>query len=99
MARSGITSVIPNTSTRTIRNTGSSDTWTGGEVSPASVTTAPSYSTRLAYPPYPLQCPSVRSILPPSYEQQHGHAERVELAADRPFRAFNKPHYRLSHWP
>jgi hypothetical protein len=41
----------------------------------------------------------VRSILPPSYEQRHGHAVRVELASDRIFRARNKPTYRLSHWP
>jgi hypothetical protein len=41
----------------------------------------------------------VRSILPPSYKRQHGHAERVELSADRQFRAFNKPSYRLAHWP
>jgi hypothetical protein len=39
------------------------------------------------------------NILPPSYEQQYGHAERVELSKDRVFRARNKPHYRLSHWP
>lgn len=30
---------------------------------------------------------------------QHGHAERVELAADRQFRAYNKASYRLAHWP
>jgi hypothetical protein len=30
---------------------------------------------------------------------RHGHAERVELAADRQFRAFNKVSYRLAHWP
>jgi hypothetical protein len=41
----------------------------------------------------------VRSILPPSYKLQHGHAERVELAADRQFRARNKASYRLAHWP
>jgi hypothetical protein len=41
----------------------------------------------------------LRSILPPSYAQQHGHAERVELAADRPFRARNTVRYRLAHWP
>jgi hypothetical protein len=41
----------------------------------------------------------VRSILPPSYKQQHGHAERIELATDRQFRAFNKASYRLAHWP
>jgi hypothetical protein len=41
----------------------------------------------------------LRSILPPSYPQQHGHAERIELASDRKFRAKNKPSYRLNHWP
>lgn len=41
----------------------------------------------------------MRSILPPSYKLQHGHAERVELAADRVFRAHNKVSYRLAHWP
>jgi hypothetical protein len=41
----------------------------------------------------------VRTILPPSYKVQHGHAERVELAADRRFRAHNKANYRLAHWP
>ncbi len=39
------------------------------------------------------------SILPPSYQQRHGHAERVELASDRTFRARNKVNYRLAHWP
>jgi hypothetical protein len=39
------------------------------------------------------------SILPPSYQQQYGHAERVELAGDRVFRARNKISYRLNHWP
>jgi hypothetical protein len=39
------------------------------------------------------------SILPPSYSKQHGHAERIELAADRVFRARNKVSYRLNHWP
>jgi hypothetical protein len=38
-------------------------------------------------------------ILPPSYEQQFGHARRIELASDRRFRARNKTSYRLSHWP
>jgi hypothetical protein len=38
-------------------------------------------------------------VLPPSYEYQHGHAERVELAADRVLRARNKVTYRLAHWP
>jgi hypothetical protein len=41
----------------------------------------------------------VSSLLPPSYRQQHGHAEWVELATDRKFRARNKPTYRLAHWP
>ena len=40
-----------------------------------------------------------RSILPPSYEQVHGHARRVELASDRPIRERNKISYRLNHWP
>jgi hypothetical protein len=38
-------------------------------------------------------------LLPPSYEQQLGHARRVELAADRRIRARNKASYRLAHWP
>jgi hypothetical protein len=38
-------------------------------------------------------------LLPPSYERQHGHAERIELAADRTIRTRNKLHYRLNHWP
>ena len=41
----------------------------------------------------------MRSILPPSYKLQHGHAERIELATDRVFRARNKVSYRLAHWP
>ncbi len=41
----------------------------------------------------------VAPILPPSYKQSHGHAERVELASDRPIRARNKISYRLAHWP
>jgi hypothetical protein len=40
-----------------------------------------------------------RSILPPSYEQNHGHARRVELASDRRIRERNKVSYRLNHWP
>jgi hypothetical protein len=40
-----------------------------------------------------------RSIIPPSYERQVGHARRIELATDRQFRARNKVTYRLSHWP
>ena len=38
-------------------------------------------------------------MLPPSYAQQHGHAERVELASDRVLRTRNKIKYRLAHWP
>ena len=40
-----------------------------------------------------------RSILPPSYEQVHGHARRIELASDRQIRERNKISYRLNHWP
>src|SRR5512145_1367241 len=43
--------------------------------------------------------PRRRSLLPPSYEQTHGHARRVELAGDRTIRAHNKISYRLAHWP
>ena len=39
------------------------------------------------------------SILPPSYEQQVGHARRVERASDRRIRTRNKISYRLAHWP
>ncbi|HEX5474331.1 MAG TPA: hypothetical protein VFX12_06695 [Vicinamibacterales bacterium] len=39
------------------------------------------------------------SILPPSYEREHGHARRVELATDRRLRERNKIRYRVSHWP
>ena len=40
-----------------------------------------------------------RTLVPPSYERSLGHARRVELAGDRTIRAFNKPSYRLAHWP
>jgi hypothetical protein len=40
-----------------------------------------------------------RSILPPSYEQAHGQARRIELASDRVIREKNKASYRLNHWP
>jgi hypothetical protein len=40
-----------------------------------------------------------RSIIPPSYEQVHGHARRIELASDRAIRERNKISYRLAHWP
>jgi hypothetical protein len=38
-------------------------------------------------------------LLPPSYEQQLGHARRVEFASDRRIRERNKASYRLAHWP
>ena len=38
-------------------------------------------------------------LLPPSYEQQIGHARRIELASDRRIRTRNKLSYRLAHWP
>jgi hypothetical protein len=41
----------------------------------------------------------LRRLVPPSYPQRHGHAERVELASDRAIRAANTVGYRLSHWP
>ena len=40
-----------------------------------------------------------RSILPPSYEQVHGQARRIELASDRTIRERNKASYRLNHLP
>src|SRR6266513_2323222 len=40
-----------------------------------------------------------RGILPPSYERSLGHAERIELASDRPIREHNKVSYRVAHWP
>ena len=40
-----------------------------------------------------------RGILPPSYERSLGHAERIELASDRPIRERNKISYRFAHWP
>ena len=38
-------------------------------------------------------------LLPPSYDQQLGHARRVELASDRRVRERNKISYRFAHWP
>jgi hypothetical protein len=38
-------------------------------------------------------------LLPPSYERQHGHATRIELASDRRIRERNKISYRFNHWP
>jgi hypothetical protein len=49
----------------------------------------------LAGEPYRLSWP----LLPPSYEQQIGHARRIELASDRRIRVRNKVSYRLAHWP
>ena len=43
--------------------------------------------------------PRRRTLVPPSYERTLGHARRIELAEDRTIRAFNKPGYRLAHWP
>jgi hypothetical protein len=40
-----------------------------------------------------------QSILPPSYERNHGHARRIELASDRTIRSRNRIRYRLAHWP
>src|SRR5215208_2639062 len=53
------------------------------------VTTAPSPEKKTAR----------RGILPPSYERTLGHAERIELANDRPIRERNKVSYRFAHWP
>jgi hypothetical protein len=41
----------------------------------------------------------LKTLLPPSYEYRHGHAERVELATDRQLRSRNKISYRFAHWP
>lgn len=40
-----------------------------------------------------------RRLLPPSYQQNLGHAERIELASDRTIRERNKISYRFAHWP
>lgn len=40
-----------------------------------------------------------QSLIPKSYERQHGHARRVEHASDRLIRARNKISYRFNHWP
>jgi len=42
---------------------------------------------------------SFGGLVPPSYEQQLGHATRVEFASDRTIRSRNKISYRLNHWP
>ncbi len=50
--------------------------------------------------PQALTRPLRRHVpLPPSYEQQEGHARRIELASDRTIRTRNKVSYRLAHWP
>jgi len=47
-----------------------------------------------------LKCETLSwPLLPPSYERQLGHAERIELADDRRIRERNKAGYRLAHWP
>jgi hypothetical protein len=43
--------------------------------------------------------PVRRGILPPSYERTLGHAQRIELANDRPIRERNKVSSRFAHWP
>ena len=53
----------------------------------------------MSMPSLPDPGTSRRPLLPPVYERSHGHATRIELAADRAIRAFNKPGYRLAHWP
>jgi hypothetical protein len=50
------------------------------------------------FPPWYSERMAV-SFLPKSYEQKLGHAERIELAADRRIREFNKTSYRFAHWP
>ncbi len=42
---------------------------------------------------------SLGGLVPPSYEQQLGHATRVEFASDRTIRTRNKISYRVNHWP
>jgi hypothetical protein len=42
---------------------------------------------------------ALTGLVPPAYAQQIGHAQLVERASDRTFRAHNKISYRLSHWP
>ena len=59
----------------------------------ASISSGPCYITTLLGPFVR------RPILPPSYERNHGHARRIELASDRQIRARNKIRYRLAHWP
>lgn len=41
----------------------------------------------------------VARVTPPTYVAKVGHAERVELVADRGVRTHNTLRYRLSHWP
>jgi hypothetical protein len=42
---------------------------------------------------------TISALVPRSYEQELGHARRVEFASDRTIRARNKASYRLNHWP
>jgi hypothetical protein len=53
----------------------------------------------MTMPTLPDSAPPRRTLIPPSYERALGHARRVELADERAIRAFNKPGYRLAHWP
>jgi hypothetical protein len=42
---------------------------------------------------------TITTLVPPSYEQELGHATRVEFASDRKIRERNKLSYRVNHWP
>jgi hypothetical protein len=42
---------------------------------------------------------TIADLVPPSYEQDLGHAKRVEFASDRRIRTRNKLSYRFNHWP
>jgi len=42
---------------------------------------------------------TLSELVPPSYEQELGHAQRVEFASDRKIRTRNKFSYRCNHWP
>lgn len=41
----------------------------------------------------------LKELVPRSYDEQVGHAVRVERASDRRIRTRNKISYRLNHWP
>ena len=42
---------------------------------------------------------ALTGLVPPTYDQQVGHARLVERASDRKIRERNKISYRLNHWP